>query len=141
MAALEGILVPLYDASGECRWLNGPPDAIGEWSVIEDFDDDNDFNSTPVFARTAAGGFWGASSSGIDSPTTSTPVVDREERKGWLVSQKLSLRKSPSCSFRNSFARDDQLLPLPGTKSMPDVHCPRGKVAEQRTPGRQDSLH
>lgn len=40
MSALEGILVPLYDASGECRWLNGPPDAIGEWSTIEDFDGD-----------------------------------------------------------------------------------------------------
>lgn len=45
----------------------------------QDFDDDNDFNSTPVFGRTGGGGLWGTGS-GFDSPTTSTPVLERGER-------------------------------------------------------------
>ncbi|EKM56941.1 uncharacterized protein PHACADRAFT_172641 [Phanerochaete carnosa HHB-10118-sp] len=48
--------------------------------TIPDFDDDDNFNSTPVFGRTNAGGFWGAAQSGFDSPTTSTPVIDRDDR-------------------------------------------------------------
>lgn len=45
-----------------------------------DFDDIDDFNSTPVFGRTAGGSFWGTASSGVDSPTSSTPVVERGEK-------------------------------------------------------------
>lgn len=50
--------------------------------LLLDFDDD-DYTSTPVFGRAGGGGggLWGAAlNSGQESPTTSTPVVDRGER-------------------------------------------------------------
>lgn len=37
-------------------------------------------NSTPVFGRSGAAGLWGGLSSGQESPTTLTPVVERGER-------------------------------------------------------------
>lgn len=49
-------------------------------TIATDFDDDNDFNSTPVFGRAGTGGLWGASASGTGSPTSSTPIVERGER-------------------------------------------------------------
>ncbi|KAI0694213.1 cell morphogenesis N-terminal-domain-containing protein [Cytidiella melzeri] len=48
--------------------------------TIPDFYDEDDANSTPVFGRTGAGGLWGGFSSGQESPTASTPVVERGER-------------------------------------------------------------
>ena len=44
-----------------------------------DFDDDNDFSSTPVFGR-SAGGLWGSLASGQTSPVVSTPSADRADR-------------------------------------------------------------
>lgn len=49
------------------------------WHCPTDFDDD-DFTTTPVFGRSGGGGLWGAMNSGQESPTTSTPVVERGER-------------------------------------------------------------
>lgn len=44
-----------------------------------DFDDDNDFTSTPIFGRTG-GSLWAAANSGQTSPIITTPVVDRGDR-------------------------------------------------------------
>ncbi|KAI0795448.1 cell morphogenesis N-terminal-domain-containing protein [Abortiporus biennis] len=48
---------------------------------IPDFDED-DFSSTPLFGRSQPGGIWGNSGSGLDSPTSLTPIPggDRMEK-------------------------------------------------------------
>ncbi|KAI0938631.1 hypothetical protein AcV5_000269 [Taiwanofungus camphoratus] len=42
--------------------------------TIPDFDDE-DYQSTPIFGRSQAGGLWGTPSSGQDSPTILTPLA------------------------------------------------------------------
>jgi hypothetical protein len=89
-----------------------------------DFDDEDDLHSTPVFGRSGAGGLWGGFSSGQESPTTSTPVMERSERS-FFHSRGDSITSDDSThsvhnttrKFKPSFAHSTQssLATAPGT--------------------------
>lgn len=80
-----------------------------------DFDDD-DYGPTPLFGRTQAGGLWGSSNSGQDSPTILTPLAERSEKPYFhahargdsVASEDSSHSIPPSRKLKTPFAHSAQ---------------------------------
>ncbi|KAJ3554920.1 hypothetical protein NM688_g2858 [Phlebia brevispora] len=76
---VEYVPLPIFDELANFSFHDRGMSSDGVQITIPDFDDDNDFTSTPLFGR-PAGSLWGAAASGQTSPVVSTPVLDRGDR-------------------------------------------------------------